>query len=120
MIEDVEDLGSELNTQLLCNVRVFEDREIDVGITWPTQCVSTQRTEMPRAGNTRPGTSIAGRIKRAWHFERRQINEVVRRARSGVRITDEIGPREKLARVVVIIKQRQVKRIASANRHDRV
>ena len=50
-------------------------------------------------------------VKRAWHLERREIDELVRRACPGIRIPNDIGSREKLTRIVVVIKQRQVKRI---------
>ena len=75
---------------------------------------------MPGAGNARSSTAVARRIKRARHFECRQVDESVRRARACVRIADEIRSRKKLAGVVVIVKQRQVKRIATANGNDRV
>ena len=120
MIEDVEDLGSQLNFQLLSDVRVFEDREVDVVITRATQGIATKRTKMPGAGNARTGAAIARRIKCAGNFEGRQVDELIRRACACIRITDDIGSREKLARVVVIVKQRQVKRIAGANGDDRV
>src|ERR1044072_9631238 len=120
MVEDVEDFSPTLNPQLLSDVSILEDREVDIVITRPTQRVSTKRSEVPRAGNTRSRTAITGGIKRAGHFERREIDEIVRRTRASIRITDEIRSREKLARVVVIVKQREVKRIARANRHHRV
>src|SRR6185503_12704661 len=114
MIEDVEDLGSQLNFQLLSDVRVFEDREVDVVITRTAQGIATKRTEMPGAGNARTGAAVARGIKRARHFEGRQVDKPIRRACARIRITDEIGSREKLAGVVVVVKQRQVKRIAGA------
>ena len=120
MIEDVEDLSSQLNPQLLSDVSVFEDREVDVVITRPTQRVSTKRTKMPRAGNTRTRTAVAGRIKRAGTLNAERLMNLIRRAGACIWIADDIRSREKLARVVVIIEQRQVKRIAGADRHDRV
>ena len=75
---------------------------------------------MPGAGNAKRGAAIASRIKRAGHLEGRQIDESVRRAGIRIRIADEIRSREKLAGIVVIVKQRQVKRIATANGNDRV
>ena len=98
----------------------FEDREVDVVITRSTQCVATKRAKVPGAGNAGTGTAVARRIERAWNFECRQVDEAVRRASAGVRIADEIGSWEKLAGVVVIVKQCQVKRIAAADRYDRV
>src|SRR6185369_3796763 len=118
MIEDVEDFSSQLYAQVLRDVSVFEDREVDVVITRTAQSVAAKRAEVPRAGNARPGTPITGGIKRAGHLESREVDESIRLARARVRIADQIGSREKLARVVVIVKQRQVKRIAAAHRHD--
>src|SRR6185503_792342 len=57
VVEDVEDLGSQLQPQLLRDVSVFEDRKVDVVITGTTQSVATQRSEMPCAGNTRTSTA---------------------------------------------------------------
>ena len=104
MIEDVEDFRSELKPEFLSNVSVFEDRKVKIAITWSAQRVSTKRSEMPRARNTRSSTAVTRWIQRARHLEGRQIDEPVRRARACIRITDEIGSREKLTRVVVIIK----------------
>src|SRR5689334_7277305 len=120
MVEDIEDLRSQLYSQLLRELRVLEDREVDVVISRTTQRVSTERTEVPGAGNTRSSTPIAGRIERARHFESTEVDELIGRVRARVRISDQIGPREQLAGVVVIVKQRQVKRITAADRHDRI
>ena len=59
MIEDVEDLRSQLNPKLLIDLSVFEDREVDVVITRSTQRVSTKRAEVPRPGNTRSRATVA-------------------------------------------------------------
>src|SRR5437868_10546534 len=104
MIEDVEDFRAQLKSQFLGDVSVFEDRNVDVAITWSAQRVSTKRSEMPRARNTRSSTAVTRWIQRARHLEGRQIDEPVRRTRARIRITDEIGSREKLTGVVVIIK----------------
>src|SRR5690348_5342161 len=120
MVENVEDLSAELKAQFLREFRVFEDREVDVVITGPAQGVATERSEMPRSGNARSGTAVTRRIERARHLESSKVDELVRRVCAGVRITDEIGSRKKLPRVVVIIKQRQVERISAADRHNRV
>src|SRR5690349_19000776 len=120
MVEDVEDFRAQLHPQLLGKLRVLEDREVDIVITRTTQSVTTERTKVPGAGNTRSGTAIARRVERTRHLESAEVDELIRRVRARVRIADQIRPREKLSRVVVIVKQRQVKRIAAADRHDRV
>ena len=120
MIEDVEDFGAQLQAQFFRDVSVFEDREVDVVITGTTQRVTAERAKVPGAGNARSSTAVAGRIKCARHFECREVDETIRRACAGVRIADEIGSREKLAGVVVVIEQRQMKRIPAPHRHNRI
>ena len=120
VIEDVEDFSSQLQPQFLSQLSVLEDRKIDVVITRTTQGVAAKRTEVPGAGNTGSRTAVAAGIECAGHFECGQVDEAVRRARSGIRIADEIGSREKLTGVVVVVKQRQVKRITATHRYDRI
>src|SRR6185369_14752510 len=101
MVEDVEDLSPQLNPQLLIDLRILEDREVDIVITRPTQRVSTKRAKVPRPGNTRSSATDSGRIERTRHFERGEIDELVGGACACIRIAHYIGSREKLTCVVV-------------------
>src|ERR1043165_3560610 len=98
MVEDVEDLRAQLHAQVLSELRVFEDREVDVLITRPTQRVAAKRTEVPSSRNAGCGAAIAARIERTGNFESGKVDELIGRVRTGVRIADEIRPREKLDR----------------------
>ena len=47
VVENVEDLGAQLNLHMFGDGRVFEDREVDVSVTRAAQSVATERTKVP-------------------------------------------------------------------------
>src|SRR5215813_696021 len=73
---------------------------------------------MPGSRNAGSRAAVSGRIKRARHLEGRQIDEPVRSVRPCVGVANNVRPRKELAGVVVIIEQRQMKRIATPQRDN--
>lgn len=114
VIQDIKNLRAQLQRDVFGYFRRFEHRKIEIFIPRTDERISAEAAEMIGSRHAN-----AVRVERAGDFERRQVQEIIRRARSGVRVADQIGTREKFAGAVVIVEEVDVKRRARAKRRER-
>src|SRR6185369_9239602 len=120
MIEYIENLGSELQLQLLAERRRFEQRQIQVRVARTDQRVAAQAAKVLSARYARRRAAVARWVQSARDLERRKVQEIVGRVSACIRIADDVGSRKEFARAVVVVKQVHVKRAPASQREDPV